>query len=68
MAVTLEVNHFFCTAGLDKPYVAMLLEDGRLIEQLAYSSSAEAAIEAGLRLAREHSGDPEPAVTVKVAP
>jgi hypothetical protein len=67
MALTLEVHHFPCTAGLDKPYVATLLEDGRLIQQLAYYPSAEAAIEAGLKLARER-GDPDVPVTVRVAP
>lgn len=68
MALTLEVHHFPCTAGLDKPYVATLLEDGHLIAQLAYYPSAEAAIEAGLKLARERGSDPNPPVTVRVAP
>ncbi|MFZ1643011.1 MAG: hypothetical protein WAV07_16595 [Candidatus Contendobacter sp.] len=30
MALALEVRRFFRAAGLDKPYVAMLLEDNRL--------------------------------------
>lgn len=69
MALILGGCRFFCAAGLDQPYVAMLLENGRLIEQLTCNPSAEAAIEAGLQQTRcEHSSDPNPLVTVKVTP
>jgi len=68
MALVLEVRRFFCTADLEAPYVAMLLEEGRLIEQLAYYPTAEAAVAAGMAWVGEHRADAEPAVAVMVVP
>ena len=68
MALTLEVRRFPCTANLDKPYLAMLMEDGQLIEQFAYFPDAEAAIAVGLAWVREHRADTEPTVAVVVVP
>lgn len=68
MKLTLEIQKFFCTTNLDAPYVAALFEGGRLIEQFAYYSSTEAAIDAGMAYVRDHYPDGQPEVQVKVAP
>jgi hypothetical protein len=69
MKLTLEIQKFFCTTNLDAPYVAALFEDGRLVEQFAYYSSAEAATDAGMAYVRDHYRDAQPdEVQIEVAP
>jgi|GEM_PF-3119644 hypothetical protein len=68
MALTLEVCRYFCTANLEKPYVVTLMDRGQLLEQMAYYSSAEMAIAAGLAWVREHRPESEAEVSVIVAP
>lgn len=66
MALTLEVSRFSCNANLEKPYVVMLMDQGQLLEQMAYYPNAETAITAGLAWVREHH--PESEVSIIVAP
>jgi hypothetical protein len=68
MAITLEIRRFFCTANLDEPYVATLMEDGQLLEQMAYYPNADAAIAAGLAWVREHRADDDATVAISVMP
>lgn len=68
MKLTLEIQKFFCTTNLDAPYVAALFEGGRLIEQFAYYSSSEAAVDAGMAYVRQHYQDVHPEVSIKVTP
>lgn len=68
MTLTLEIQRFFCTANLDKPYVAALFENGHLIEQFAYFSNAEAATTAGMAYVRDHYEDFQPEVAVTIFP
>jgi hypothetical protein len=68
MALTLEVSRFFCTANLEAPYVVMLMDQGQLLEQMAYYPSAESAIAAGLAWVRAHRPESEAQVSVVVAP
>jgi hypothetical protein len=64
MALTLEVSRFSCNANLEKPYVVMLMDQGQLLEQMAYYPSAEAAVAAGLAWVREHRPESETQVSI----
>ncbi len=68
MTLTLEVSRYFCTANLEAPYIATLMDQGQLLAQLAYYPSAEAAVDAGLAWVREHRPESEAEVSVVVAP
>lgn len=67
MKLTLEIYKFFCTTNLDAPYVAVLFEDGRLVEQFAYYSSTESATDAGMAYIHDHYRDGQPEIQIKVA-
>ncbi|NJM12391.1 MAG: hypothetical protein HC889_11360 [Synechococcaceae cyanobacterium SM1_2_3] len=64
MAITVEARRYFCTANLEAPYVATLMEGGQLLNQMAYYPNAESAIAAGLAWVAEHRADAETTVVV----
>lgn len=64
MKITLEVRRYFCTANLEAPYVATLMDGSELLNQMAYYPSVEAAIAAGLAWIGEHCADAETTVVV----
>ena len=68
MALTLEVSRYFCTANLEAPYIATLMDQGQLLEQMAYYPDAAAAVAAGLAWVREHRPESEAEVSVVVGP
>lgn len=64
MTITVEVRRYFCTANLDAPYVATVMEGGQLLNQMAYYPNPESAITAGLAWVGEHRADAETTVVV----
>lgn len=64
MALTLEIRRYFCTANLEAPYVATVMEDGQLLNQMAYYPSTESAIAAGLAWIGEHRAPTETTLVV----